>query len=188
MSEYGKYNKPKAVKRYSKYLDEYPVFLEESENSSFLEIEGLSGNLGYGKHAIFLSRKYIENSQHNLEKNSEIIFEFLDADRNRIYSGIADRYSEISNSAVIYFWIKPEDELQRINDFIKDGTGKLVILGNIDNASHTNELNFNYRFEKTFQIRKNFENASKIMFSDNPTLKTKSETINDDPDSNKKRQ
>jgi len=172
-------------------LDKLNVFVEtDSSNPMYVQINGFPDIFTYGKHYGTLSIVDSPDSQYVLRNGSKLQIEAKDRDGTVIYTDVTDVISDSFNGAIVfYIWIK-EDPLRTHKD-IKNGTGTLTIVGELDNVPPKWKYKSNYRCILPIEIRKDLPNSSPILFQDINTIQLSSsfsESIDlDTGDSNYKR-
>ena len=153
-------------------LAELDVFLDTPDNSNrYFNIINLPQIAGYGKYSFQISYNDPDDTDLLLKQGSGILFEFVDANGETIFSELSD-IPDASGAASGYFWIK-KDPLWLAGE-IADGPATLYIVGELDNVPEEFEGTYNVRTAFTFDIRKSQPNISRILFHDVPALEQSS--------------
>ena len=148
-------------------LSELDVYLDLPENdNSYFQITGVPSIAGYGKHGFTITYNDPVGDL-LLQQNSSILFEFIDASGETIFSELSD-IPDYSGAATAYFWIKKNPLW--IGQEITDGPAKLYVVGQLEGVPEEYTSTYNLRSTFTFDIRKTQPNTSKIIFYDVPAL------------------
>ena len=148
-------------------LSELDVYLDLVENdNSYFQITGVPSIAGYGKHGFTITYNDPVGDL-LLQQNSSILFEFVDASGETIFSELSD-IPDYSGAATAYFWIKKNPLW--IGQEITDGPAKLYVVGQLEGVPEEYADTYNLRSTFTFDIRKTQPNTSKIIFYDVPAL------------------
>ena len=108
-------------------LAELDVYLDTPDNDgTYFNIVGVPGIAGYGKHSFQISYNDPDDTDLVLKQSSGIIFEFVDANGETIFSELSD-IPDASGAASAYFWIK-KDPLWLAQE-IADGPATLYVVG-----------------------------------------------------------
>lgn len=172
-------------------LDRLNVFVEtDSSDPMYIQINGFPEIFTFGKHYGTLSIIDSPDFQYNLRNGSKLQIEAKDRDGTVIYTDVTDIISDSFNGAIVfYIWVK-EDPLRTHKD-IKNGTGTLTIVGELENVPTEWQYKTNYRCTYPLEIRTDLPNKSPILFQDINTIQVSSsfsESIDlDTGDSNYKR-
>ena len=149
-------------------LGNLDVFLDTPINdTSYFTIGNLAQTIGYGKHGFTIAYNDPTNSDLLLKNGTGILFEFVDANGETVFSELSD-IPDVSGAATGYIWIK-KDPLW-IAQEIADGPLTLYVVGELDGVPEEFEDTYNLRSTFTYNIRKSFPNTSKIIFYDVPSL------------------
>ena len=147
-------------------LAELDVYLDTPDNdNTYFNIINLPQIAGYGKHSFQISFNDPDDSELILKQGSGIIFEFIDANGETIFSELSD-IPDASGAASAYFWIK-KDPLW-LSQEIADGPATLYVVGELDNVPQEYAGTYNVRTAFTFDIRKSQPNTSRILFYNIP--------------------
>ena len=158
-------------------LAELDVYIDTPDNDgTYFNIVGVPGIAGYGKHSFQISYNDPDDTDLVLKQSSGIIFEFVDANGETIFSELSD-IPDASGAASAYFWIK-KDPLWLAQE-IADGPATLYVVGELDNVPEEYAGTYNVRSTYTFDIRKSQPNTSKIVFYDIPGLEQSSSVSGD---------
>ena len=143
-------------------LESYRYFIDtEINDTKYFDVKLLPSVLSYGKHPFTITYNQPIDSP-PLQSGANLLFEFVDAKGVVIFSEIT---TALSGGGIGYVWIKKNP--LRTSAEIADGIGKFYIVSSLDPDFTPNEFDDAYNIRSTFEfeIRKDYQNVSPIVFS-----------------------
>ena len=153
-------------------LDRKKVFLEDTYGD-YLSCKYLPEILSLGKHYFTVSFNDPPSSKYFLKNNSKVLFEFKDAKGKTIFSDVTN-FDDVNGTVICYVWIR-RDPLKYYDD-IADGLGTLTIIGELNGVPKNWENQYNVRYTKQIDIRKNIQNTSPVLLQSSSKLQTNAST------------
>jgi len=147
-------------------LESYRYYIDtEINNTTYFTLSLLPDILGYGKHPFIITYNPPEDLP-PLQSGANLLFEFVDSKGVVIYSEIT---TALSGGGIGYVWVKKNP--LRTSAEIADGMAKFYIVSSLDSQYTPGEFDDAYNIRSTFEyeIRKDYQNTSPILFP-TPTL------------------
>ena len=155
-------------------LESYRYYIDTPINdTTYFNLTGMPDKLSYGKHPFVITYNQPTDSP-PLQSGANLLFEFVDAKGVVIFSEIT---TTLSGGGIGYVWIKKNP--LRTSAEIADGIAKFYIVSTLDSQFTPNEFDDAYNIRSTFEfeIRKDYQNISPIIFS-TPSLLQSGFSIN----------
>lgn len=173
-------------------LDKIQVYYEDYDpNSAIFGVSGIPSEFSIGKHSFFINpaEDFVmdTNGQSNrLKISTQVKAEIIDKVGNRVYfdypwripSGfeIVDGIRYAINGEFAYGYQGPNEgqtglalSLQ-ITDEIQDGTGTIILVGELENVPPQWSNTYNVRWKRPITIIKSSLNSSRLYFYSKPTI------------------
>lgn len=175
-------------------LDKLSVFYEDADpNSAIFGIKSLTNTLSLGRHAFFINPSedfYITSdlvdsgqAQLRLKKSTPVKIEIIDFAGRRLYYEFPHISPEITHengirtlkkAELAYGYRGPDGEQGLavsilVDNLVTDGTGKIVIVGELDNVPPQWKGVYNVRWQRPITIQKSAINKSTLQFYYAPT-------------------
>ena len=154
-------------------LDRKKVFFEDTYGD-YLSCKYLPEILSVGKHYFTIAFNDPPKSKYFLKNNSQILFEFKDANDKTIFSDVSN-LTNINGISVCYVWIR-RDPL-KYYDKIADGLGTLTIIGELGGVPKNWENKHNLKYTKQIEIRKDIQNTSPVIIQSASKIQTDASTV-----------
>ncbi len=171
-------------------LDQIDVFYEDTDvNSSVFNVTGLPSVFSVGKHSFFInpvqSSVNLNDSEFVpiLKIGTEIKIEILDSNGNPIFVDfpnadysfeyIKNELKLVSNPFYYGYVYYPDTSLAistHVYNDISNGTGKIVIVGELENVPSEWKGVYNVRWKRNININKSSVNKSLLYFFEEPKV------------------
>ena len=143
-------------------LDRLDVYVEDDPNSPrFFRVSNLPSSIPYGKSYFTISFNDPYDTALRLRDGSPILFEFKDSEGRVIFSDLTS-YNDVNGTALAYVWVKV-DPLRTFQD-IKEGTGTMTIVGELDDVPPQYKDVYNVRLTIDIDVRRDLPNNTPILF------------------------
>ena len=143
-------------------LDSYQYYIDLPVNdNTYFNLRGFPSLLSYGKHPFILTFNQPENSP-PLKIGTTLLFEFVDSKGLIIYTELTNVLSGGANG---FAWIQKNPLRSSVE--VNDGPAQFQIVASLDDDSVPSEFANSYNIRSTFEfeIRKDYQNLSPIVFS-----------------------
>lgn len=172
-------------------LDKIQVYHEDTDPSSLIfGVKGIPSVISSGKHSFFIDPIDLNQSENSddkfkLKKSTNIKLEIIDKIGTRIFYDFPSQPPNIitidgsrvlQNENFISGYFGPDSNDSglavsfNIDSNIEDGTGKIIIVGELENVPKKWKGVYNVRWMRDITIQKSAVNKSRLYFYNQPTV------------------